>query len=188
MERLGRWFLAGYIALGIFSSLSMVGCRAEDSPGRGTPAPKASGSPAAAQPQSMPTGADDGQWLMAAKDYANTRYSALNQINTGNVQNLKVAWTFSTGVTRGHEGAPLVVGDTMYLVTPFPNILYAFDLTQPGAPTKWSYKPEPSAAAQGVACCDVVNRGAAYADGRIFYNTLDNRTIAVDAASGQPRW
>jgi PQQ-dependent dehydrogenase (methanol/ethanol family) len=169
----------------------MIGCRAEDSPGRGTPAPKASGGPAAAQPQSIPAGpggADDGQWLMAAKDYANTRYSALNQINTGNVQNLKVVWTFSTGVTRGHEGAPLVVGDTMYLVTPYPNILYAFDLTQPGAPTRWSYKPEPSAASQGVACCDVVNRGAAYANGRIFYNTLDDFTVAVDAATGQEVW
>ena len=76
----------------------------------------------------MPAAAEDGQWLMAAKDYANTRYSALDQINTGNVANLKEAWSFSTGATNGHEAAPLVVGDTMYVVTPFPNMLYALDL------------------------------------------------------------
>jgi lanthanide-dependent methanol dehydrogenase len=97
---------------------------------------------AAQQPPVATPGEDDGQWLMAAKNYANTRYSALDQINASNVKNLKPAWAFSTGVLRGHEAAPLVVGDTMYLVTPFPNILYALDLTQQGA-LKWSYRPEP---------------------------------------------
>ena len=71
-------------------------------------------------------------WPMAAKDYANTRYSELDQINTENVKDLKLAWTFDTGVHRGQEAAPIVVGDTMYVVTPFPNILYALDLTKPG--------------------------------------------------------
>jgi lanthanide-dependent methanol dehydrogenase len=132
-------------------------------------------------------GADDGQWTMAAKDYASTRYSSLDQINAANVGQLKVAWTFSTGVNRGHEAAPLVVGETMYVVTPYPNILYALDLRNSGA-TKWKYEPNPLAAAQGVACCDVVNRGAAYADGRVFFNTLDAQTIAVDAATGKEVW
>ena len=72
----------------------------------------------------------------------------------------------------------------MFVVTPFPNVLYALDLGAPGVPLKWKYKPKPLAAAQGVACCDVVNRGAAYADGLVFFNTLDNRTVAVDAATG----
>src|SRR3954470_10685365 len=130
---------------------------------------------------------EDGQWRMAAKDYANTRFSALNQINSGNVTNLKVAWTFSTGVNRGQEAAPLVVSNTMYVVTPYPNILYALDLASNGA-AKWKYEPKPSPAAQGVACCDVVNRGAAYADGKVFINTLDNFTAAVDAGSGQELW
>ena len=107
---------------------------------------------------------DDGQWLMASKDYANNRFSGLEEINAGNVRNLKLAWSFSTGVLRGHEGAPLVVGDTMYFVTPYPNILYALDLKNQGA-KKWEYKPKPPAAAQGVACCDVVNRGAVYWEG-----------------------
>src|SRR5437868_2578398 len=75
---------------------------------------------------------EDGQWTMPAKDYSSTRYSGLDQINTDNVKNLKVAWTFSTGVDRGQEAAPLVIGSTMYVVTPYPNILYALDLS----PTK----------------------------------------------------
>jgi PQQ-dependent dehydrogenase (methanol/ethanol family) len=130
---------------------------------------------------------EDGQWVMPAKDYASTRFSGLDQINTGNVANLKVAWTFSTGVNRGQEAAPLVVGDTMYVVTPYPNILYALDLKNPGS-VKWKYEPAPMAAAQGVACCDLVNRGAAFSDGKIIYNTLDAQTVAVDAANGKEVW
>ena len=72
---------------------------------------------------------EDKQWTMQNKNYASTRYSGLDQVNTDTVKNLKVAWTFSTGVLRGHEGAPLVVGSTMYVHTPFPNIVYALDLT-----------------------------------------------------------
>ena len=130
---------------------------------------------------------DDSQWIMAAKNYANTRFSGLDQINAGNVKDLRVAWTFSTGLKSGHEAAPLVVKDTMYVVTPWPNTLYALDLKQDGA-IKWVYQSKPARAAQGVACCDVVNRGAAYADGKIFYNTLDNHTVAVDAETGKEVW
>jgi lanthanide-dependent methanol dehydrogenase len=132
--------------------------------------------------------ADDGQWLMPAKNYASTRFSGLDEINSGNVRQMGVAWTFSTGMVAGHEAAPLVVGDTMYLVTPFPNLVYAFDLTKPGAPLRWQYDPKPPGASKGVACCDVVNRGLAYFNGSIFLNTLDGRTIALDAQTGQPKW
>src|SRR5436305_1745047 len=131
---------------------------------------------------------DDGEWRLAGRDPANTRYSGLDQVNAGNVKDLKLAFSFSTGVVRGHEAAPIVAGGTMYVVTPYPNVLYALDLTKPGAPVKWKVEPKPEASAQGVACCDVVNRGAAYADGRVFFNTLDNQTIAVDAASGRELW
>jgi PQQ-dependent dehydrogenase (methanol/ethanol family) len=130
---------------------------------------------------------EDGQWVMAAKNYANTRYSGLDQIKVENAKDLKVAWTFSTGVNRGQEAAPIVVGDTMYLVTPYPNIVYALDLAHSGA-MKWKFEPEPSAAAQGVACCDYVNRGAVYSEGKIFFNTLDNHTIALDAKTGAQLW
>src|SRR4051794_2196354 len=129
--------------------------------------------------------AEDGQWVRPAKNYASTRFSGLTEINTDNVKGLHLAWTFGTGILRGHEAPPLVVNNTMYVVTPFPNILYALDLTKPGAPMKWIYRPGPIAAAQGVACCDVVNRGPSYADGKIVYNTLDNQTVAVDANTGK---
>jgi lanthanide-dependent methanol dehydrogenase len=132
--------------------------------------------------------AEDGQWLTAQKDYANTRYSGLTEINVSNIDKLKAATTFSTGVLNGHEATPLVVGSTMYLVTPFPNVLYALDLRQPGGAAKWVYQPRPDPAAQGVACCDVVNRGAAYAQGKVIINTLDNHTIAVDAETGKEVW
>jgi PQQ-dependent dehydrogenase (methanol/ethanol family) len=132
--------------------------------------------------------ADDGEWRMPAKDYASTRYSGLDQIKPSNAKDLKLAFTFSTGLLRGHEAAPIVAGGTMYIVTPYPNYVYALDLTKPGAPAKWKFDPKPNAGAQGVACCDVVNRGAAFDDGRIFFNTLDSQTIALDAATGRELW
>src|ERR1700743_2380675 len=146
---------------------------------------------AAAQMPTVPASAapsDDGQWTMPAKNYAATRYSALDEINAANVGNLKVAFAFSTGVDHGQEAAPIVANDTMFIVTPYPNIVFALDFTKPGAPIKWSYRPHPAAAAQGVACCDVVNRGAAYSDGKLFLNTLDDNTIALDAETGKVLW
>src|SRR6202035_3152986 len=86
--------------------------------------------------RSAPTGADD-QWTMPGKDYAATRYSGLAEINVRTALRLHPLWTFSTGVLGGHEGQPLVVNNTMYVVTPWPNVLYAFDLTKEGYPLRW---------------------------------------------------
>src|SRR5688500_2442407 len=119
----------------------------------------------------LPPGTDTTEWTIPAKDYASTRYSELSQITTGNVGDLRLAWNFSTGVLRGHEAAPIVANGTMYVVTPHPNFLYALDPVS--GEQKWKYDPRTARAARGVACCDVVNRGAAYADGRVFFNTLD---------------
>src|SRR5687768_7916256 len=131
--------------------------------------------PAAGAPRATATlDPEDGQWTRPAKSLNAIRYSQLDEISAANVRALRPAWSFSLGVLRGHEEAPLVVNNTMYVVTPYPNLLYALDLTKPGAPMKWVYNPKPESAAQGVACCDVVNRGAVYEGGRIFYNTLDN--------------
>lgn len=129
-----------------------------------------------------------GEWHRPARDYAGTRYSPLAQIDRANVSRLKIAWTFADGTINGHEAAPLVVGNTMYLVTPFPNIAYALDLAQPGAPIKWSFRPNPKPIAVGKACCDAVNRGAVYADGKLVYNLLDMHTVAVDARTGKELW
>ena len=146
------------------------------------------GTIAGARIASAPPNDREGEWLLPGRDYANSRYSSLAQITPANASKLQVAWTFSTGVLRGHEGQPLVVNNTMYLVTPYPNVSYALDLTQPGFPLKWKYRPENAQQAVGIACCDVVNRGAAYADGRIVYNLLDGHTVAVDANTGEELW
>jgi len=129
-----------------------------------------------------------GQWTMPAGDYAATRYSTLTQITTANATRLHPVWSFSTGVLAGHEGQPLVVNNTMYVVTPYPNVLYAFDLTREGYPLKWKYRPAVDPNAVGIACCDVINRGAFYAEGRIVYNLLDGHTVAIDAATGKELW
>lgn len=131
---------------------------------------------------------DDGQWTMPGKNLSATRFSKLTQINAQNVGSLRNVWNFSTGVLSGHEGQPLVVNGTMYVVTPYPNVLYAFDLTKPDNPLKWKYRPAVDPAAIGIACCDVINRGASYADGKIIYNLLDGQTVAVDANTGKPVW
>jgi PQQ-dependent dehydrogenase (methanol/ethanol family) len=131
---------------------------------------------------------DDGQWTMPSRDYAATRYSPLTDITAHNAAGLHPVWSFSTGVLAGHEGQPLVVGDTMYVVTPWPNVLYAFDLSKEGYPLRWKYRPDVSPNAIGVSCCDTVNRGASYADGKIVYNLLDGHTVAVDARTGRELW
>jgi PQQ-dependent dehydrogenase (methanol/ethanol family) len=130
----------------------------------------------------------NGQWTMPAGDYGNTRYSPLDKINSTNVQNLKIAGMVSTGIPQGHEGQPLVVGSTLYIVTPYPNNLIALDLSKTGFPEKWMFQPNPDVKSEGIACCDVVNRGASFADGKIIFNTLDAHTFAVDANTGKLAW
>jgi PQQ-dependent dehydrogenase (methanol/ethanol family) len=144
--------------------------------------------PAGAATSVSTRGSSNGEWQRPAGDYASTRFSTLSDITPESVKRLGVVATFATGYLRGHEAAPLVANGTMYIVTPFPNVVYALDLRQPGLPLKWQYNARPLAAAQGVACCDVVNRGAVFDAGVVFFNTLDNRTIALDAATGQERW
>ena len=138
--------------------------------------------PAVAQPFTP------GDWPMAAHDYASTRFSPLSEITPSNASRLELAFSFSTSIDKGHEAAPIVVGDTMYVVTPYPNHVIALDLRKPGVHVQWTFDPKTNASAQGVACCDVVNRGAAFADGRLVFNTLDNYTIALDAATGKELW
>jgi len=129
-------------------------------------------------------------WPMATGNWQNTRFSSLAQIDASNADRLALAWTFHTGVLKGQEAAPIVAAGRMYVVSPFPNVLYALDLAKAGTPNvvAWKYEPKPLPAAQGIACCDVVNRGAAVEGGRVFFNTLDGQTCAVDAATGRELW
>ncbi len=130
---------------------------------------------------------DPNQWAIQTGDYANTRFSKLDQINAGNVGKLQAAWTFSTGVLRGHEGSPLVIGDVMYVHTPFPNIVYALDLNNEGK-ILWKYEPKQDPNVIPVMCCDTVNRGVAYADGKIYLHQADTTLVALDAKTGKVVW
>jgi PQQ-dependent dehydrogenase (methanol/ethanol family) len=130
---------------------------------------------------------DPKNWAMPTGDYANTRYSALDKINKDNVKNLQVKWTFSTGVLRGHEGGPLVIGDVMYVHTPFPNIVYALDLKNDGK-ILWKYEPKQNPNVIPIMCCDTVNRGVAYGDGKIILNQADTMVTALDAKTGKVVW
>jgi lanthanide-dependent methanol dehydrogenase len=126
-------------------------------------------------------------WVMPSRTYDAQRYSPLKQINTGNVGKLQVAWTFSTGVLRGHEGAPLVVGNVMYVHTPFPNNVFALDLDHDGK-ILWRYEPKQDPNVIPVMCCDTVNRGLSYADGKIFLHQADTTLVALDSKTGQVVW
>jgi len=130
---------------------------------------------------------DPNQWVMPTGDYANQRYSQLNQITAQNVQNLRPVWSFSTGVLRGHEGAPLVIGDVMYVHTPFPNNVFALDLKNNGR-ILWKYEPRQDPSVIPVMCCDTVNRGVAYGDGKIILNQADATVVALDAKTGKEVW
>jgi PQQ-dependent dehydrogenase (methanol/ethanol family) len=126
-------------------------------------------------------------WAKPRLDDAATAYSTLKQINASNVGKLQVAWTFSTGVLRGHEGAPLVIGNMMYVHTPFPNIVYALDLDH-DAKIVWKYEPKQDPAVIPIMCCDTVNRGLSFGDGKVFLHQADTTLVALDAKTGKVAW
>ena len=130
---------------------------------------------------------DSNQWVMPLGNYSGTRHSKLNQITNQNVSRLQVAWTMSLGTLRGQEGQPLVIGNMMYLQSAYPNYVYAIDLNQFWR-IAWKFAPEIDKLAPSVACCDVVNRGVAYADGKIITNALDAKVYALDAKTGKVLW
>jgi len=130
--------------------------------------------------------ANPADWASQSGDISNHRFSQLKQINAANVKNLQVAWTFSTGVLRGHEGSPLVVDGVMYVHTPFPNKVYAIDLdTQK---ILWRYEPKQDTSVISQMCCDTVNRGVAYGAGKIFLQQADTTLVALDAKTGKVVW
>ncbi len=144
-------------------------------------------SPATANDELLKMEKDAGQWVMPTGDYANHRYSTLDQINAGNVANMHPVWSFSTGVLRGHEGGPLIIGDVMYVHTPFPNAVFALDLNDNGK-IVWKYEPKQDPDVIPVMCCDTVNRGVAYGDGKIFLSQADANLVALDAKTGRELW
>ena len=130
--------------------------------------------------------ANSGNWAMQAGDMYNQRYSQLKQITTANVGKMQVAWTFSTGVLRGHEGSPLVIDGVMYLHSPFPNKVYALNLDN--QEILWKYEPKQDPAVIPQMCCDTVNRGVAYAEGKVILQQADSTLVALDAKTGKVVW
>uniref|UniRef100_P15279 Methanol dehydrogenase [cytochrome c] subunit 1 n=1 Tax=Methylobacterium organophilum TaxID=410 RepID=DHM1_METOR len=156
-------------------------------------APAALSSVAYANDKLVELSKSDDNWVMPGKNYDSNNYSELKQVNKSNVKQLRPAWTFSTGLLNGHEGAPLVVDGKMYVHTSFPNNTFALDLDDPGH-ILWQDKPKQNPAARAVACCDLVNRGLAYwpGDGKtpalILKTQLDRHVVALNAETGETVW
>ncbi len=110
------------------------------------------------------------------------------EITQENVGRLKLVFSFRTGSPHGHAGSPQFASDTLFLLTPFPHTLFALDLSRPASPVKWQYEPKANGMAEGLACCDTVNAGPTVSGDRVYFNTLDGHTIALDAGSGQVAW
>ncbi len=187
--KLTRTWCSLVAAAGVALAAGACSGKTHDEKGGAGSAPK-TGTVVAGAPHNLKLVADvaANEWRMATGDFGNLRYSTLNAITTSNAKDLRVVTTFSTGIPHGHEGQPLVVNNTMYVVTPFPNNLIAVDLTKPGGAIKWIYEPHPDRRAVGIACCDTVNRGASFADGKIVYSLLDATVVAVDANDGKEIW
>lgn len=131
--------------------------------------------------------ADPGQWAIPNGNYEGWNYSELYDINTFNVQDLQVKWTMQLGVTDSLEAPPLVIGDTMYILTPKPNTVYSLDLAREGY-INWSYRVDQPELARATACCGAQSRGISYADGKLILNSLDGQLMALDAETGEQLW
>lgn len=133
--------------------------------------------------------ADPANNVMPSITYSGQNYSLLDQVTLDNVDDLQVEWTFQLGVSDEAQAPPLVVGDTMYVVTPKPNRVYALDINEQGA-IKWEFRADDSNldTILPVACCGAQTRGANYAEGKIFFQSLDGHIYALDAETGELKW
>ncbi|TDG12834.1 PQQ-dependent dehydrogenase, methanol/ethanol family [Seongchinamella unica] len=138
----------------------------------------------AAEPASPPA-APDSEWRLHGNDVGEQRHSTLRQINSDNVDKLGLAWSFDMYTRRGVEATPLMVDGTLYVSGSW-SMVYALD-ARTGA-LKWFYNPEVDRAFLAKGCCDAVNRGVAYADGRVYVGTYDGRLVALDAGDGSVLW
>lgn len=144
-------------------------------------------SPALANDSVMKGASDPNEWAVYGKDYANTRFSPLKQIDSSNVGNLRLAYSFQLGSLRSNESTPLVIGDTMYVSTSWgPKYVYALNAAT--GERKWTYEPDMPDDTLQYGCCDVNSRGVSYADGKIFVGRLDGKLVALDAATGKELW
>ncbi|MCO4830124.1 MAG: PQQ-dependent dehydrogenase, methanol/ethanol family [Gammaproteobacteria bacterium] len=131
--------------------------------------------------------ADDepGNWLSFGRNYGETRFSPLTQINRETVSELGLAWFKDMGTNRALEATPIVVDGIMFFTTSWSRV-YAVDART--GETRWSYDPKVPGEWARWACCDVVNRGVAVYEGRVYVGSLDGHLIALDAGTGAEIW
>jgi len=126
-----------------------------------------------------------GQWMSTGRDYNEQRFSPLTKINTENVSQLGLAWFGDFDTRRGQESTPIVVDGTLYVTTAWSKV-YTYD-AKTGRPL-WKFDPKVPGGWAVNACCDVVNRGVAAWNGKVYLGTIDGRLIAIDAGTGKPVW
>lgn len=133
----------------------------------------------------LAAGDDPDNWLSHGRTYAEQRFSPLTDINEANVGELSLAWAVELDTNRGQEATPVVVDGTMYISTAWSKVMAVDAAT---GEVLWRYDPEPKGAQGAYACCDVVNRGVAVWQGKVFAGTIDGRLVALDAATGKELW
>ncbi|HTQ98716.1 MAG TPA: PQQ-dependent dehydrogenase, methanol/ethanol family [Candidatus Acidoferrum sp.] len=163
---------------------ALAACSKQEAPAPQAAAPAPVASPTAAQLTNAQN--DDGkEWLSYGRDYAETRFSPLKQITADNVKDLGVAWTFDTDSFRGLEGTPLVHDGIIYATRPWSSV---FALDARTGKKLWDFDPQVDKSMGWKACCDVVNRGVALYENKIYVGALDGRLIALDAKTGAQLW
>lgn len=125
------------------------------------------------------------EWLLHGRTYAEERHSPLNQINTSNVDQIGLSWSFETGTNRGHETTPIVKDGVMFITAPW-SVVHALDAKT--GDLLWTHDPQVERAWANNACCDVVNRGVALYENSIFFGTIDGRLISLDKDTGTENW
>ena len=125
------------------------------------------------------------EWLLHGRTYAEERHSPLDQINTSNVDQIGLSWSFETGTNRGHETTPIVKDGVMFITAPW-SVVHALDAKT--GDLLWTHDPKVERAWANNACCDVVNRGVALYENSIFFGTIDGRLISLDKDTGTENW
>lgn len=163
-------------------------------PGQTAPAPVAEPAPAAPPPVTaagvnakrlVNADEDPGNWMSYGRTYSEQRYSPLDQINTDNVADLGLAWSYELDTERGIEATSIVVDGVMYMTSAW-SIVHALDART--GEKLWSFDPQVAKEKAKHTCCDVVNRGVAVWEGQLFFGALDGRLFALDAATGNVNW
>ncbi|MEZ5922061.1 MAG: PQQ-dependent dehydrogenase, methanol/ethanol family [Parvularculaceae bacterium] len=165
--------------------LSSCGERTAPTPDAAVYAALEQGAPAEGVDTAAIIAADPKEWLTHGRTYAEERFSPLDQVNADNVGELGLAWAFDLGTSRGIEVTPIVHDGVMYVTANW-NIVYALDAKT--GKELWSYDPDVDRSRAAQMCCDIVNRGVALWDGKIYTGTIDGRLIALNAKTGRKIW